>query len=259
MQTELHSKYNGRDHYDNVYQRDGDQEYKWLQIGSFDKVDSIEQLLLSASIIPYHVVELGAGSGAVISGCKARSIGSKYTAIDYSISALNYLRKSDPSINILQADITSDSFVPPLQTDTLILTHVLEHLENPRQFLQQLNLKMQFNQIIIEVPLEDLPISRIKKLIKPRNRNLAGHVQFYNSKSFEKFIRNCGFKIVAKRVYIPVPSISTISFLMIKDKLPAWRFYYMVLVRIILPKLIEPVWKRVFYAHEALLCRPSGD
>ena len=251
MGTDL-KRASGRDYYANLYSNQLEAEAEWLRRGAPDKVDSVEQLLARNGIVPDTLTELGAGTGAVISECRRRGLGKTFTAIDYSLTAIEYLRKNVDGITAIKADIASPEFQLNGPVDVLVISHVVEHLEQPKTFLETVR-KLPFKAAIIEVPLEDLPLARYKTSIENRKANAAGHVQFFTAASFERLVTSAGFKILDRRSYVPIPTVDTLRFVHAKDKLPLWRLPLMLLTRWFMPRLNLHSYQRLYYCHHAIL------
>ncbi len=254
MSFRLSTQKSGRDTYEQHFVNDLEAQAAWLDLTAGDKVDSIEQLLAAVGCIPDDVMELGAGSGAVISLCKRRGLATRYIAVDYSTAALAHLASTDSTIRTIQADITEPPPDVAQGADAIVLTHVLEHLEEPGEFLRAVVKNVSFGHIVIEVPLEDLPASRAKALVKDRAKNLAGHVQFFTSKSVEKLVEEAGLVIESRRNYVPIPSLATLRFLHRKDRNSTVTFVQQLATRRYMPLAMGPLWRRFYYAHHAMVC-----
>ena len=101
------------------------------------------------------ILELGCGTGAVIGELQRRALAQQYYGVDYSEEAIAYLKAAFPSIQCAVADVMEtpnpfdkDSF------DVVVLSHTLEHLEEPSPFLQSIH-SIPFEYLVAEVPLED--------------------------------------------------------------------------------------------------------
>lgn len=94
--------------------------------------------------------------------------------------------------------------------DLVICSEVLEHLEHPEKAVAQLK-KASEKYLIFSVPRERLwcflNLCR-GKYIKAFG-NTPGHIQHWNKKSFVRFLRNNGLKIV--RIESPVPWIVVLA------------------------------------------------
>jgi SAM-dependent methyltransferase len=243
----------GRDYYESLYASELDQEAEWLRRSAAHKVDSVETLLARHSLSAQTIMELGCGTGAVIRECKRRGLARRYIGVDYSPDAIAYLRTSAPEIEAIQADINSPDFSMAEAVDVVVLTHVIEHLDDPHEFLSGTLRKLNFKYMVAEVPLEDLLASRLKNLVRDRRINTTGHVQFFAPSSFERLLTSHELKIIDRRRYIPIHSLDTIRFLQAKDGLSRLGVSRMI-ASSILTRALYPVWARLYYSHYAVLC-----
>lgn len=243
----------GKEHYIRVYAQELDLEAEWLRRGAHEKVNSIQQLLSTLSTRPRTMIEMGCGTGAVITECQRRNLADEYAAVDYSPDAMDYVCRHTHGIDAFVADITDPHSLPQAY-DVVILSHVLEHLEQPLGFLEALQ-KIDYRYLIAEVPLEDLLAARIKALFRDRRRNTAGHVQFFTAASFTRLLESAGMKVLTTRRYVPKFDQDTIEFICRKNALGAVkRAQLMALSRLILP-VAESAWSRLYYGHYAALCQ----
>jgi SAM-dependent methyltransferase len=245
----------GKDHYRLLYQNELELEAEWLARGAGEKVNSIAQLLQRNEIEPKSILELGCGTGAVIKECQRRNLSEKYLAVDYAPEAIEYLRKHAEGIEAIQGDITDPDFHISDAVDLFVLSHVLEHLENPAAFLGAIKTSLRFRYAVIEVPLENLLASRIKSIVQDRTVNKAGHIQFFTSSTFERLLSSNGFKVIDRRTYVPILDVETIRFVSDKDGLSKLRYGQKLFTGHYLPSLMEPLWKKLYYAHHAVLCK----
>lgn len=259
MTVELDSSRSGRDHYDAMYRAGLEDEAEWLRRGAAAKADTVAGFVRRHAIAVRHLVELGAGTGAVIRELQRRQVAERLTAIDYSAEAVDYLRRTTNGIAVVQADITTGSLAALGEVDLVVLSHVVEHLEAPETFLRRVRETLRFRFLVIEVPLEDLPGGRLKGAIIDRRGNPAGHVQFFTARSFEALVVSSGLEIVDRHRYVPIPSLDTLSFLARKDGLGFARWLGMVATRRLIPLVAGRLWSELYYAHHAVLCRvPAG-
>ena len=244
----------GKEHYRLLYQTELEKEAEWLRRGAAEKVNSIEMLMSAHAIKPKSILELGCGVGAVITECQRRGLAGKYMGVDYSPEAINYLRKHSQGIEPIQGDITAPDFHLDEKFDVVVLSHVLEHLEDPAIFLGAMKSSVKFSYAVIEVPLEDLMASRMKSVLRDRTANKAGHVQFFTARTFEDLLNSNGFKIIDRRTYVPILDVDTIRFVSDKDGLARHSYLFKIFMSNFLPTVLNPLWKRLYYAHHAVLC-----
>ena len=136
--------------------------------------------------------------------------------------------------------------------DVVVLSHTLEHLEEPLPFLQSMH-RVQFEYLVAEVPLEDLFFGKIKALLKDRSKNPAGHVQFFTRRSFRRLIIAAPYALVDERLYAPRFDKETLRFAY--GEQGPLRYLHKVLTEHYLPKYTALFWARLYHAHYALLCR----
>lgn len=238
---------NGRDFYAALYASNLDDEAKWLAFGAVDKANSVESLVPTK---PNSVMEMGAGTGALIAELQRRGFADRYIAIDYSPDAARYMRSHLKGVEIHETDITQTI---PARADVVVLSHVVEHLEEPSAFLSVVA-RLDFDWLVIECPLEDLPASRLKNLFRDRTKNLAGHVQFFTKKSFRALVGQ-HFEIVAERHYASWQPGEVARFIAEKDKLTAPVAAVKHITMHLGPRFFGPLWKRLWVGNCALLCR----
>lgn len=243
--------------YDELYGLELDLEDEWLSRGAAAKVDAIVALLRHRAFQPKRIVELGAGTGAVIRECQRRGLGQEFIALDWSGEALRRLQRNMSGVRVLEADIADAAQVLPGRTDLLVMSHVVEHLQRPELVLRQLAASVEFEAAIIEVPLENLPLAAVRASLRPRDRNKAGHLHFFTKRSFERLVVSSGLRIVDHVTYVPILSRDTIQFLAQKDGLSRRAGLRKTATSRWLPAASRPVWQRLCYAHHAVLCAPN--
>ncbi len=247
----------GKDIYLDKYRNDLEDEARWLEFGAVLKAESVEKLLRRGGIHPGVLLELGSGTGAVIRECRRKGLAQDYIAIDASEEAIAWARERSPGIRCMVADITDPGFERPEKVDVILLSHVLEHLEYPADFLRSLVERISFTWLIAEVPLEDLPAARLKNHFRDRTKNLAGHVQFFTESSFRDLLSSSGLEVAHSLRYVPICDAETLEWELGSMSLsPFGRFIKRLTFRH-LPRLFTPLWSRFYHAHLAVLCRPA--
>lgn len=244
----------GRDFYDRLYHRGLELEAEWLDRSARQKAQAIETLLDRTGVRPDSIAELGCGTGAVIRELHRRNVARRYVAMDYSAPALDHLREKDSGIEVRQCDIMQ---IEPAreQFDVVVLSHVLEHLEDPLALLKKIRQVLNFRLLIAEVPLEALPLCRLKLHILGRERDNTGHVQFYTPQTFERLIESSGLQIIERHAYVPLFDQDTIRFIARKEGYGRAAYIRKTLTGRILPRILKPVWLRYYYGHHAVACR----
>ena len=244
----------GKDHYARIYQERMASEARWLAFGAGGKADTVQHFLERRGLKPARLLELGAGTGAVIAECQRRGLAEEYWAVDYSAPAIEHLRATAPGVHAVVADVTAADALPAQHFDVVVLSHVIEHVEEPSRLLAAVK-RLDADYCIFEVPLDDLPAERIKSLFRDRSRNAAGHVQFFTGRTFEQLIRDNGFEILDRRRYVPFAPLAALRLQRQNDGWGLLRFLQAVLTGNVLPRLLRPIWSRLYYAYYATLCR----
>jgi len=174
------------EHYQQIYRQDLELEAEWLRFGARAKAHSVDLLTRKLRRPLISLCELGCGTGAVLENCIKLGLASKWTAVDNSPEALQYV--SDRLGSLVQtecSDIGSPSCAAKAQVG--VLSHVLEHLDDPSHIL--LAMHGRCDNLIAEVPLENQPIPRLMATIRwklrgiRRESNKAGHIQFFSKNS----------------------------------------------------------------------------
>jgi len=239
--------------YRNIYRSEGDAEAEWLSLTAKPKIASVAELAARLDVPLESVCEYGCGTGAVLLGATKVLRARRWLAVDSSAEALQHLERQIAGVTTIQADFQND--LAPLPECTLgIVSHVLEHLENPERLLGTLRCKSRY--LIVEVPLLDNPLPRAVAAIRQlrgidRKANPVGHIQFWTRKSFRRFVQSTGWEIIADREYLPYFK----EFLLAQAKRSGRSA-----ARLLLPyyacRALGPLANSVAVTHFALLMRP---
>jgi SAM-dependent methyltransferase len=248
-----------KDFYLKKYRNDLEEEARWLEYGAVVKANSVETLLRRHGIQPRTLLELGSGTGAVIRECQRRGLAEEYIAVDASEDAIAWAQERSPGIKCLVADITDPKFELNRSVDAVVLSHVLEHLECPGDFLASLVARVSFTWLIAEVPLEDLLAARMKNVIRDRTKNRAGHVQFFTGQSFLRLLTSAGLEVVDSLRYVQVFGEEMLESQIERMSLPLGKRVVMRMTQRHLPRLFKPLWSRFYHAHFAVLCRSNKE
>jgi|SRR5579864_845425 SAM-dependent methyltransferase len=178
------------DNYKECYRPD---KYRteWRSLGAIDKCANIRNLC--AHVSHENVVEIGCGDGALIERLSSVRFSSRYTGLEISSTALERARQKHlAGVNFELFDGYATRFADQ-QFDLAILSHVVEHVEHPRQLLYEA-LRVA-RTVFVEVPLEDT-------LRLPRDFvfNSIGHINFYNVATIRSLVQSCGARILVARL-----------------------------------------------------------
>lgn len=152
---------------------------------------------LKAHLSPtYRVLDLGCGTGDLsnqIANCVAQVI-----ALDHDPVLLEWARKNRalPNLSFENGDAETYLASKPESVDVLILSHILEHLDNPIEFLIQSTPYCRF--IYIEVPdFDRTPLNHYRKQLNVRLQYADNdHIWEFDRKDMLTLIRKANLKLV---------------------------------------------------------------
>ena len=158
--------------------------------------NTIHSFLLQQINSSLTVLDLGCGLGekSLILAQKAKRV----TGIDYNKSHIDFAQKTfiKPNLNFLNIDAFEFLKTDTQGFDVLILSHILEHIEDRKEFL--IRFKSHFKWIYIELPdleASDLNLYRIKL-----NSNFQytddDHVVEYDRKELLKLLEECDLQVI---------------------------------------------------------------
>jgi SAM-dependent methyltransferase len=138
-----------------------------------------------------RVLEVGCGSGRVLSTIRA----AERVGIDYDKKAIERGRTQYPELKLIHGE-AREFLKTAGRFDVLILSHVLEHLDDPEEFLSSFVGK--FQRTYVEVPDFDAsPLNQVRIL---RRRNLiyqdADHVAEFDRTEIESLFQTVGLTIL---------------------------------------------------------------
>jgi SAM-dependent methyltransferase len=178
-------------HYADFYADDA--RTAWRELGALEKARSIE-LVVGRPV--GRVVDIGCGEGSVIAAL-AGSLGAVgFSGFEVAPAAIEVARRRryDSPVEFSLFDgrtIPSEDRV----YDVAILSHVLEHVADPRSLLHEA--ARVASRVVIEVPLE----------LHLRTRRFrwddTGHINVFNRRSIRYLVEGCGLNIKRERIYCP--------------------------------------------------------
>jgi SAM-dependent methyltransferase len=178
---------------------------RWLAIGAVEKARSVIELVNDRPI--RHVLEVGAGTGAILHELDRAGFGEEYWACEPSSRLYEQLvRKDIARLAGAYGTTLEDSPLVERDFDLVILSHVLEHVVAPAPLLANcLNLAPL---VLLEVPLEANPAGRLRSALRRRPRwpNVSGHVHFFSQRSANELVTLAGGQVTGRRIYFPLAS-----------------------------------------------------
>ncbi|MFO1490961.1 MAG: class I SAM-dependent methyltransferase [Kiritimatiellia bacterium] len=227
-----------REHYEDYY--DGASE--WRRLGAVGKADNIVRVCAGRPV--ESVLDIGCGDGAVIARLEETGFGKTFSAVDISSSGIATL-KARGLKRLVSAEVFDGSRLPQAGqgVDLAILSHVVEHLEHPRQLLNEAARVARW--VVVEVPLEDT--WRHPRDYRP---SPVGHINFYSRANLRRLVQTCGLEVVCER--ISNPPLAVYRHMNRTTGPLAWA------VKQSLLAVLGPLATRLTCYHYTVLCRRPG-
>ncbi len=162
----------------------------WRELGGKHKAEHILTLCQRNGIAPRTILEVGAGEGAILAHLSQAGFGTAYYALEISQSGVERIKaRAIPQMRLVE---TFDGYRLPFADesfDLVILSHVLEHVEFPRQLLRKM--KRVSHLQIIEIPLDYHPTVDLEQPFYAS----YGHVMVYTPALLRFLLRSEGFEV----------------------------------------------------------------
>jgi SAM-dependent methyltransferase len=184
------------DHYRDYY---GDANHSdWRDLGARYKAANIIDLWTQVGEMGEpQVVEFGCGDGAIIQELARQGFGHSYVGYEISDSGVRQARErmyAKPT----RFELFDGTKLPAEDKsfDLAILSHVLEHAEEPRQLVKEA--ARLANHVYVEVPLE-------LHLGTPRDFRWTsvGHINPYSPVVIRHLLQSTGLRVLAEQVTCP--------------------------------------------------------
>lgn len=224
-----------QEHYDGYYH--GTSE--WRELSARDKSANVRELWSRVSDDPPRsVLEVGCGEGAVLSTLAAG--GWPVRGIEISASGVAAAQGRGLDVEVYDGVTVpaDDSSI-----DLVVLTHVMEHLPDPRGVLQELARVGRY--IAIEVPLE-------YRIRTPRDFRWTevGHINLYTMKLARQLLQSTGLTVLEEITTNPQRAVFLRS-----GKVKGGAQWA---VREAALRVAPRVAQTVFTYHGAFLCSPAS-
>ncbi|MBM4105427.1 MAG: class I SAM-dependent methyltransferase [Phycisphaerae bacterium] len=174
-----------RTNYEDYYE-EGDSE--WRRLGAIGKVENIVSL---CGDLPHKsILEIGAGEGSILRRLSELNFCEELYALEISPTGVETI-KSKNIPRLVECKIF-DGYHIPYDNDRFniaILSHVVEHVEHPRQLLYEASRVAKY--LFIEVPLEDTI-----RLPRDFRFDKVGHINFYSPKTIRQLVQSCNLRVL---------------------------------------------------------------
>lgn len=169
------------------------QDLEWRSLSAAQKFENIKRLTRD---VPHQtVLEIGAGDGAISALMCADRYCASLHVLDISETGIELLKARE--LEVVERAETFDGATlpyPDQRFELVILSHVVEHLEHPRQLLYEA--ARVGRAVFIEVPLEDT--RGLSPVYVPDH---VGHINVYSPRSIRHLIQTCGLSIQREHVH----------------------------------------------------------
>jgi ubiquinone/menaquinone biosynthesis C-methylase UbiE len=147
-----------------------------------------------------QVMDIGCGKGELAYQIVTKAGGS-VVGIDLNEQWLNSARKNYQHSELEFILEDAEKFIPPKKCDTVIMSNVLEHIENRVPFLKKIIKQVQPSRILIRVPMfnRDWRVPLRKELGLPYFLD-TGHFIEYTQESFAMEMKSAGLCIAHSEV-----------------------------------------------------------
>jgi len=211
---------------------------EWHRICAADKADNV--IALCGELGCRDVLEIGAGEGSVLARLSEQGFGESLYALEISPGGSAAIqRRGIP--RLVECRLYDGGALPHPdgRFDLAILSHVLEHVEDPRQLLREASRVARH--VFVEVPAEDtlrLPADFVFDAL--------GHINTWSPRTFRRLVQSCGLRVLGQ--ITTCPGVEGYVF----QRGVAGRLVH--LVKRLLLALSPAVATRVFTYHTALVC-----
>jgi SAM-dependent methyltransferase len=168
---------------------------RWRALGARTKAEHAVALCARAGLQPGTLVEIGCGDGALLAELGARGLAPTLDGFELSPPAAE-LARARTIIGARRIEAYDGEHVPAPDGayDLAVLSHVLEHVEDPAPLLREA--ARVAPAVLVEVPLE-----ANRSAARPAKRAEAariGHIQFLDRAAVHALVASAGLEVAAE-------------------------------------------------------------
>ncbi len=159
------------------------------------KIRHAMEALRRRSHAPTSLLELGCGSGRILSSIHARDPELRLTGLDLSASQIEVARRSHPRIEFVQGNGEALPFADA-SFDYVVFFDYLEHIENPRASLAEMHRVLApGGQLHFVCPAEGQSVYWLSRKMFGRHfkEQTAGHIQQFSRRDIARLVAAAGF------------------------------------------------------------------
>lgn len=217
---------------------------EWRRICSNDKAGNIQALLGKRKVS--SVLDVGCGTGSVLAELIQRNIGDRHVGVDV-VDPSEHLDQNAKGLDLRRYDGDRLPW-PDNSFDFVYASHVVEHVPDPRGFLQELA-RVSSRYVYVEVPCE---ITVRSNPAAVQSALYIGHINAYTPDYFQILIQTAGLKIVDLTLFDHSLEVHNFG-------RPYWKGRAMQIMRSTMLKLRPNLAAKLFCYHCGALIDCSGD
>jgi SAM-dependent methyltransferase len=163
---------------------------RWRALGARGKADHVIELCARAAVAPASTLEVGCGDGALLSELHRRGFGGRLAGAEITQAAVE-IAGARPEI--ASVSLYDGRHLPPPDAgyELGILSHVLEHVEDPVALLAEV--ARACRAVVVEVPLEANVSAR--RSHKRSQADEVGHLQRLDRQAIRRIVSTAGLSI----------------------------------------------------------------
>jgi ubiquinone/menaquinone biosynthesis C-methylase UbiE len=165
------------------------------------KLRHLLELLRRRTKADATLLEVGSGSGRILSSIRQRDAALRLTGIDLSADQTELARRSHPGIDFVCGNGEALPF-PDGAFDYVIFFDYLEHIERPRESLAEMHRVLAPDgRLHLVCPAEAQSIYWLSRKLFGRHfkEATAGHIQQFSRRGLERLVQAAGFEIQEMR------------------------------------------------------------
>jgi SAM-dependent methyltransferase len=156
------------------------------------KAERVWAVMHRNAIVPARIAEVGCGSGAVLADLRLRLPAAELHGFDIApAAAALWPAHAGARIEFTQGDFLAAGEKP---YDLILLLDVLEHLDNPFQFLERL--RGRATHYIFHFPLDLSALSVLREAPLLHVRDKLGHIHYYTRGLALSLLAECGYQVL---------------------------------------------------------------
>ena len=222
---------------------------RWRALGAIGKADHVVSLCSRAGLQPASTLEVGCGDGALLSELRRRGFGGRLAGVEITQAAVAIAsqRSELDSISLYDGRHLQ---APDESCDLGLLSHVLEHVEDPAALLREV--ARVCRAVVIEVPLEaNLSARRAGKRAHAAD---VGHLHRLDRRAIREIVESARLAI-AGELEDPLPlEVHRFFARTRRARAGAWLKWA---VRAVAHRVAPSLARRLFTIHYAALCVPA--